>query len=58
MPQKQLELLRFRNTNPAFGFDSKLTVTNEGTVMTFTWEKEGHTAELKADFADYSFSYC
>ncbi len=56
--KKQLELLKFRNTNPAFGFDSKLTVTNEGTVMTFTWEKEGHTAELKADFSDYSFSYC
>ncbi len=56
--KKQLELLKFRNTNPAFGFDSKLTITMDGTVMTFVWEKEGNRAELKADFADYSFSYC
>ncbi len=56
--KKQLELLKFRNTNPAFGFDSKLTINMEGTVMTFVWEKEGSRAELKADFADYSFNYC
>ena len=54
--KKQLELLRFRNTNPAFGFDSTLTMSIDGTVMTFLWENEGHTAELKADFADYSFT--
>ncbi len=54
--KKQLELLKFRNTNPAFGFDSKLTINTEGTVMTFLWEKDGHSAELKADFADYSFT--
>ncbi len=56
--KKQLELLKFRNTNPAFGFDAKLTISTEGTVMTFRWENDGHTAELKADFSDYSFSYC
>ncbi len=54
--KKQLELLRFRNTNPAFGFDSRLTMSIDGSVMTFLWENEGHTAELKADFADYSFT--
>ncbi len=53
--KKQLELLRFRNTNPAFGFDSKLTIGNQGTVMTFTWENGDNKATLKADFADYSF---
>ena len=53
--KKQLELLRFRNTNPAFGFDSKLDVKVEGSVMTFTWTNGEHKASLKADFSDYSF---
>ena len=54
--KKQLELLRFRNTNPAFGFDSKLDVKVEGSVMTFTWTNGEHKASLKADFSDYSFT--
>jgi sucrose phosphorylase len=54
--KKQLELLRFRNTNPAFGFDSKLTIDYQGTVMTFTWENGDNKATLKADFSDYSFT--
>lgn len=54
--KKQLELLRFRNTNPAFGFDAKLSVKFEGTVLSFLWENNGNTAELKADFSDYSFT--
>ena len=54
--RKQLELLKFRNTNPAFGFDSKLTVKWEGTVLSFTWENKGNTATLQADFSDYTYS--
>ena len=54
--QKQLELLRFRNTNPAFGFDAEFSVNTEGTKMEITWKNNGHTATLKADFADYSYS--
>ncbi|MBR1849028.1 MAG: glycosidase [Lachnospiraceae bacterium] len=53
--KKQLELLHFRNTYPAFGFDSKFQVETDGTKMTMSWEKEGYKAELKADFADYSY---
>ena len=53
--KKQLELLKFRNTCPAFGFDAKLNIENNGTVMKFTWENNGHKAVLTADFADYSF---
>ena len=53
--KKQLELLRFRNTNPAFGFDSELNIDAEGTVMTFTWKKDGHEATLRANFSDYSY---
>ena len=54
--KKQLELLRFRNTCPAFGFDAKLDVTVDGTKMKFVWENNGHKAVLDADFADYSYS--
>ncbi len=53
--KEQLKLLRFRNTNPAFGFDSELSISSDGPVMTFTWEKEGNKAVLKADFSDYSY---
>ncbi len=53
--KKQLELLRFRNTNPAFGFDSELNISTEGSVMTFIWKKDGHEATLRADFSDYSY---
>lgn len=54
--KKQLELLRFRNTCPAFGFDAKLDVTVDGTKMKFVWENNGQKAVLNADFADYSYS--
>ena len=49
--KKQLELLRLRNTNPAFGFDANLTLEQEGSVLTFTWENNGNKIALKADFA-------
>ena len=54
--KKQLDLLRFRNTCPAFGFDAKLDVTVDGTKMKFVWENNGQKAVLDADFADYSYS--
>ena len=54
--RKQLELLRYRSTNPAFGFDANLTVVQDGTALIFNWENDGHTALLKADFSDYSYT--
>nr|WP_297765256.1 glycosidase [uncultured Butyrivibrio sp.] len=53
--QKQLELLRLRNTNPAFGFDAQLDIQTNGSVMTFTWTNGDYKISLKADFSDYSF---
>ncbi|WP_035797766.1 alpha-amylase family glycosyl hydrolase [Butyrivibrio sp. MB2005] len=53
--QKQLELLRLRNTNPAFGFDAKLSITQDGSVMNFTWENNGSKITLKADFSTYNY---
>ncbi len=54
--KKQIELLRFRNTNPAFGFDANFNMTVDGTKLTMSWENNGNTATLNADFSDYSFS--
>ena len=52
---KQVEMLKFRNTCPAFSFDADFSVETEGTRMTMTWKNDGNTARLKVDFADYSY---
>ena len=54
--KKQLELLKLRNTNPAFGFDADLDISIDGSVMTFTWTNGGNKISLKADFSDYSYT--
>lgn len=53
--KKQLEMLRFRSLFPGFSFDSDIKVESKGSVMTFTWEKDGYAAALKADLADMIF---
>lgn len=53
--KKQLEMLRFRNHFPAFGFDSELEVKNQDTEMTLTWNKDGYRAILKMDFITCEF---
>jgi len=53
---KQLELLRFRNTNPAFGTGAKLSVEGEGHRICLTWENNGYTARLDADFKTYEYN--
>ncbi len=55
--QRQLALLRFRNTFPVFGFDAKLTLTQESeSTLVFVWEQDGSTAKLRADFATAAFA--
>jgi len=55
--QRQLQLLRLRNTFPAFGFDAKLTLTQpDETTLVFVWEKDGYSAKLRADFAQAAFA--
>lgn len=55
--QRQLALLRFRNTFPAFGFEAKLTLTQESeSTLVFLWEQDGSTAKLRANFATAAFS--
>jgi sucrose phosphorylase len=56
--QKQIELLRFRNTFPAFGFDSQFAVEVSGTCLKMSWRKDGYEAVLKAnlDTCEYKIS--
>ena len=55
--QQQLELLRFRNTCPAFGFDATCTVDDTpADQLTITWRKDGHEATLDADLAACTFT--
>ncbi len=52
----QLDLLRFRNSFPAFSPDAEVTFRTDGTKLAVTWRGNGARAELIADFADSSFS--
>jgi len=51
----QLELIRLRNTFPAFDGTLETAETDER-LLQMTWENHGCTATLKADLHDYSFS--
>ncbi len=54
--RRQLELLRFRNAFPAFGFDADLAVDDAvpGTLG-LTWRRAGCTASLAADLRTAAF---
>lgn len=53
--KKQLEMLRFRSLFPGFSFESDIKIEAKGSIMIFTWEKDGYTAVLKADLASMDF---
>lgn len=46
---RQLELLRFRGTCPAFAKESKIIVNSNDNQMEFIWENAGYQAKLTAD---------
>ena len=46
---RQLELLRFRGTCPAFAKESKIIVNSKDNHMEFIWENAGYQAKLTAD---------
>ncbi len=54
--QDQLKLLRFRNTFPAFGFDSELTIEESGeNQLNLVWSKNGYTASLHANLNTFAY---
>ncbi len=53
----QLELLRFRNTCGAFGFDAHCEVASTpDNRLAITWTRDGATATLDADLATQAFT--
>lgn len=52
---KQLDMLRFRSKFPAFSFDSDIIISHEDGCMSFLWEKDGYTAQLKADLNNMKY---
>jgi hypothetical protein len=54
---RQLELLRFRNTFGAFGFDATCEVEKTSPqTLRITWSRGGFTATLDADLATETFT--
>jgi hypothetical protein len=54
--RRQLELLRFRNTFPAFGFDAACEVADSpDDRLVITWTRSGASARLEANLATTSF---
>jgi glycosidase len=55
--QQQLDLLRFRNTCPAFGFDATCAVGDTpANRLTIVWRNMGHQATLEANLAACTFT--
>ncbi len=55
--RQQLELLRFRSTFPAFGFDAKFEILDSNPdALKLRWENHGHAATLEADLKNHSYN--
>lgn len=52
--QQQLELLRLRNTHPAFEGELKIRTAPENQLC-LEWQKEGYIARLEADLITFQF---
>ncbi len=54
--RKQVELLRLRNSCPAFDWNAKVTAGAEGETLTIRWEHEDHEAVLNANLKTVDFT--
>jgi len=55
--RKQLSLLRFRNSFPAFGFDARFKIMDsEPQILKLRWENNGCMANLEANLKNYSYN--
>jgi sucrose phosphorylase len=53
--RKQLSLLKFRNSFPAFGFDARLTILDSPSeILKLRWENMDCTTTLEANLKNYS----
>ena len=55
--KKQLEMLRFRNTSPAFTEDAKVSFECSGSKMEIIWENDRAQARLSVDFEKETYEY-
>jgi sucrose phosphorylase len=53
--KKQIELLRFRNSCPAFGFDSDFSCSSDGGNIIMSWKNGASEATLRADLCTYKY---
>ena len=53
--QKQIELLRFRNTHPAFAPEAEVTVQCSGSQLQIDWNNKSAFVQLSADLRAGSF---
>ncbi len=53
---KQIEMMQFRNTCPAFTEDAKISCELNGSTIRFTWDNEKATATLDLDFDKETYS--
>lgn len=54
--KKQIELLKLRNSHPAFGPDAKITVNADKSSLRITWRCADAEASLDADLASLKFT--
>lgn len=56
MVKKQIGLLRFRNSHPAFSSDAEIDVRAEGSKLGIIWRHNGSEAALHADLAGMTYT--
>lgn len=53
--KKQISMLHFRNTFPAFGFEAEFTLSCNNSTLDMSWKNQGCCAVLNVDFENSSF---
>ncbi|MNC80703.1 hypothetical protein D3C75_1335980 [compost metagenome] len=56
MVQRLFNLMRFRNTHPAFNGKFAIVPHEEPHLLELSWNGDGHKAVLKADLAAHAFT--
>ncbi len=54
--QKQLEMLRMRNSSPVFSEDAEISCETDGSRMCIVWKNTYGKAQLQVDFAEETYS--
>lgn len=55
--QKQLQLLKLRNTHPAFTSDADIQIGTSGSILQIQWKNENGSISFKADLSTGEYDY-